>query len=179
MKLALIAFGLSLLLASACAAGTPASLDELFVTPENFQLVRNPDKVDVCILRHIPAATRADGSIDRSTERYEETTFVPVAAAPATMLRDLLLSEKSYDWAAGNGGRRPQFYLRLRFHRGDDFVAIDFCFMCHVLSITHQGQEVGHANFSPNADLFLQAFLKVFPHDKPLQGVAREAGLPQ
>ncbi len=160
-------------------ATNPAMLVGLFVTLENLQIVLSADKVDACLLRHIPAATRADGSIDRSTERYEETAFVPVAAEPAAMLRDLLLSEKSYDWQAGNGGRRPQFYLRLRFHRGDDVVALDFCFMCHVLVVTHRGQELGHANFSPNADLLLQAFLKVFPRDEPLLGLAREAGLPQ
>jgi len=167
------------LLGSLAEAASPASTRELFATAENLLTVRRADKADACLLRHVPAATRPDGGIDRSTERYEETAFVSVAAEPAAMLRDLLLSEKSYDWRAGQGGRRPQFYLRLRFHRGDDLVALDFCFMCHVLVVTHQGVELGHANFSPNADLFLQAFLKVYPHDEPLLGLARESGLPQ
>ena len=167
------------LLSSTAVAASPASTSELFSPADILLTVRSADRVDVCLLHHIPATTRPDGSIDRSTERYDETTFVPVAAAPAAMLRDLLLSEKSYDWQAGNGGRRPQFYLRLRFHRGDDLVALDFCFMCHVLVVTHRGQELGHANFSPNADLFLLAFLKVYPHDEPLLGLARESGLPQ
>ena len=140
--------------------------------------MRSADKVDVCILKHVEAVTRPDGSIDRSTERYEETPFVSVPPATAAALRELLLNGKTYDWKAGNGGRRPQFYLRLRFHRGEDLIAIDFCFMCHVLSLTHKGEELGHANFSPNSDLFLQAFLQVFPNDQPLQHVAREAGLP-
>jgi hypothetical protein len=178
MKLFISLLFSGFLFGSAFARDAPASVTALFSTPENLRLIHDAGKVDVCILNHVAAITRPDGSIDRGTER-EETTFVPVPAATAAMLRDLLLSEKSYDWPAGNGGRRPQFYLRLRFHRGDDLVAIDFCFMCHVLSVTHQGREVGHANFSPNADLFLLAFRKVFPDDKPLQGVAREAGLPQ
>jgi hypothetical protein len=88
-----------------------------------------------------------------------------------------MLDGKTYDWNA-HGGRRPQLYLRLRFHRGDDFLTCDFCFLCHVVLVSHQGAELGHANFSPNSDLFLQAFLKVFPDDGPLRQVAKEAGLP-
>lgn len=163
---------------SAIAADSPASVAELFATPENLRIVRSADSVDACILRHIEATPRADGSIDRSSERYEETSFVPVPAPAATALRDLLLNRKSYDWKAGNGGRRPRFYLRLRFHRGDELINIDFCFMCHVLNLTHGGQDVGHANFNPSADLFLQALLTVFPGDEALKQVAREAGVP-
>jgi len=154
----------------------PSSVTELFVTPENLQLVQQTDKVDACILRHIPPAVRPDGSIDRSTERYEETAFSPVPAATATALRDLVLEQKTYDWKAGGGGRRPQFYLRLRFHRGDEIIAVDFCFLCHVLSVTKQGEELGHANFGRNGDLFLLAFHKLFPDDAPLKQVAQEAG---
>jgi hypothetical protein len=155
-----------------------ASVAELFGTPENLQLVRNADKVEVCILHHVPAAPRPDGSVDHSKERYEETTFASVPPATAAALRDLLLSGKSYDWKAGNGGHRPQFYLRLRFHRGDEMIVLDFCFLCHVVNLTRAGEDVGHANFSPNSDLFLQAFRHVFPNDEPLEQVAREAGLP-
>jgi hypothetical protein len=162
----------------ATAADAPASVAELFATPENLRIVRSADRVDACILKHIEPTTKPDGSIDRSTERYEEATFVSVPVANAGTLRELLMSGKTYDWKAGSGGRRPQFYLRLRFHRGDELINVDFCFMCHVLSLTHKGEELGHANFSHNSDLFLQVFLQLFPEDKPLQQVAREAGLP-
>ena len=162
----------------AFAADNVASVAELFGTPENLRLVRNADKIDLCILHHLPAAPRPDGSVDHGKERYEETTFVAVPPGPAAALRDLLLSGKSYDWKAGNGGHRPQFYLRLRFHRGEEVIALDFCFMCHVVNLTRAGEDVGHANFSPNSDLFLQAFRQVFPNDEPLQQVAKEAGLP-
>jgi hypothetical protein len=168
----------ALWLSSAAAAEAPASVAELFVTPENVKLVREADRVDVCILRHIEPTTRADGSIDWNSERYEETAFTPVPAATAKTFRDLVLNEKTYDWKAGSGGHRPQFYLRLRFHHGADIIAVDFCFMCHVLSVTRNGAELGHANFGRNGDLFLQAFLKVFPDDEPLKRVAKEAGLP-
>src|SRR4051812_47926110 len=174
------AFFVALLISSVVHGATePASVAELFATPETLQVVRSATQVDVCILHHVDAATRPDGSVDHSTERYEETPFVPAPADVAATLRELLVSGKTYDWKAGNGGRRPQFYLRARFHWGDEVVAIDFCFLCHVLSITHRGAEVGHANFNPNADLFLQAFLKLFPGDAPLRQVAKEAGLPQ
>jgi hypothetical protein len=166
------------LFGSAAAAEAPASVAELFVTPENLQVVRRADKVDVCILRHIEPTARPDGSVDRSTERYEETTFVAVPTDTAKTLRELLLSGQTYDWKAGSGGKQPQFYLRLRFHQGDEVIAIDFCFMCHVLSVTKKGVELGYANFGRNSDLFLQAFLKVFPNNEPLKQVAKEAGLP-
>ncbi len=160
------------------AADAPASVAELFATPENLRAVRSAEKVDACLLRHIDPTIKPDGSVDRSTEKYEETTFVAVPPATGANLRDLLLTGKTYDWKAGNGGRRPQFYLRLRFHRGDETVAIDFCFLCHVLNVTHNGAEVGHANFNPNSDLLLKAFLEIFPDDAPLKQVAKEAGLP-
>ena len=100
------------------------------------------------------------------------------AKETAAALRTLLLSGKTYDWKASNGGRQPQFYLRLRFHRGEELVDLDFCFMCHVVHITRAGEEIGHANFSPNSDLILQALRRVFPDDEPLKQVAKEAGLP-
>ena len=162
----------------ALAGEYPANVSELFVTPENLRVVRGADRVDACLLRHIDAVTLPDGRIDWKTERYEETAFTPVPAAAAENLRALVLDGKSYDWKAA-GGRRAQWYLRLRFHRGGEVVALDFCFLCRVLVVHHQGAELGRANFSPNNDLFLQAFLQVFPDDGPLRRVAREAGLPR
>jgi hypothetical protein len=178
MKFPLLSFFALLWCGSAASADTPASVAELFATPENLRLVKTADKVDACILHHVDAAPRPDGSVDRSKERYEETAFVTVTPDTTAALRTLLLNAKTYDWKAGNGGRRPQFYLRLRFHRGAEIINVDFCFMCHVLSLTHKGEELGHANFTPNSDLFLQAFLQVFPNDEPLKQVAKEAGLP-
>jgi len=166
------------LCAGALRAGeTPANVAELFVDAQTVQLVQQADQVDVGLLRHIPPAVRPDGSVDRSTERYEETSFKPVPAAMATALRDLVLNDKTYDWKAGGGGRKPQFYLRLRFHHGKEAVAVDFCFLCHVLSVTKQGAELGHATFGRNGDLFLLAFLKLFPDDAPLKHAAQEAGV--
>jgi len=164
-------------LGRALAGENPTSVAELFGTPENLKVVREADKVDVCILRHIDAVTLPDGRIDWNTERYEETPFTAALEATARTLRDLVLNEKTYDWKA-TGGRRPSLYLRLRFHRGDEVIALDFCFLCHVLVVRSKGAELGHANFSPNGDLFLLAFLKVFPDDGPLRHVAQEAGLP-
>jgi hypothetical protein len=179
MKIIITLVGaIALCLAQAAGAETPVAVAGLFGNPANLQTVRHSDRVDVCILRHIAPAVRTDGSVDRSTERYEETMFVPVPASTAAALRDLVVNDKTYDWGAGTGGRRPQFYLRLRFHRGAEVIAVDFCFMCHVLNVSRNGTDLGHANFGRNSDLFLRAFLQVFPHDVALRHVAQEAGLP-
>lgn len=166
------------MLGSSVAAEAPASVPELFITPENLRLVRDADSVDACLLRRIEPSARADGSMDWSTERYEETAFTPVPPNTSSALRYLLLNEQTYDWKAGSGGHRPQFYIRLRFHRGQEVLVIDFCFLCHVLSLSRNGAELGHANFSGNADLLLLAFQKTFPDDEPLKRLAKEAGLP-
>jgi hypothetical protein len=50
--------------------------------------------------------------------------------------------------------------------------------MCHVLSLSRNGRELGHANFSRNSDLFVQSFMKLFPDDEPLKHLAQEEGLP-
>jgi hypothetical protein len=166
------------LAAPAGATAGPTSVAELFGLPENLRLVRDAGTVDVCLLRHVEPAVRADGSVDRGTERYEETAFKPVPAPTATALRGLVLDDKTYDWPAGGGGRRPQFYLRLRFQRGDELITVDFCFLCHVLLVARNAVELGHANFGRNGDLFLRAFLQIFPDDAPLRRCAQEAGLP-
>ena len=163
---------------STSAAEIPTSVPELFGTPENLRVVRDSDLVDACILRHIEPAARPDGSMDWSTERYEETAFLPVSPNSSAALRYLLLDEKTYDWKAGAGGHRPQFYIRLRFHRNKELLTLDFCFLCHVLSLSREGAELGHANFSGNADLILLAFKTAFPDDEPLKRLAQEAGLP-
>jgi hypothetical protein len=168
---------LALALAAPATAGS-ASVAELFGLPENLRLVREAGTVDVCLLRHVEPAVRADGSVDRGTERYEETAFKPVPAATAAELRRLVQDDKTYDWPAGAGGRRPQFYLRLRFLRGDELITVDFCFLCHVLLVARNGAELGHANFGRNADLFLRSFRQIFPEDAPLRRAAEEAGLP-
>lgn len=178
MKRSLLSLSALLGVGTASAAGNPASVADLFGSPENVRLVREADRVDLCLLRHVPPATLPDGRIDWQTERYEDTAFTPAPAAVADALRDLLLDGKTYDWNA-HGGRRPSLYLRLRFHRGAEALTCDFCFICHVVLVSKDGGELNHANFSPNSDLLLQAFLKVFPDDGPLRHVAQEAGLPR
>src|SRR5512135_1990844 len=111
-------------LGRALASENPTNVAELFGTPDNLKVVREADKVDACLLRHINAVTLPDGRIDWKTERYDETGFTTVPAPTAATLRDLVLDEKTYDWAA-TGGRRPQLYLRLRFHREDEVVTLD------------------------------------------------------
>jgi len=178
MKRSLLSLSALLGVGNASAAAPPASIADLFGSPANVRLIREADRVDLCLLKHIPAAELPDGRIDWKTERYEDTAFTPAPVAAATALRDLLLDEKTYDWSA-HGGRRPQLYLRLRFHRGADTLTCDFCFLCHVVVVSQRGVELAHANFSPNSDLLLQAFLKVFPDDGPMRRVAQEAGLPR
>lgn len=177
MKRSLISLSALLGVGAAPAADHPEDVARLFGSPDNLGIVRTADRVDSCLLKHIPAAELPDGRIDWKTERYEDTTFTTVPAPAAGALRDLLLDNKSYDWSA-HGGRRPSLYLRLRFHRDANVVTCDFCFLCHVVLVSRDGTEVNRANFSPSTDLLLQQFLKMYPHDEPLRRVAREAGLP-
>ena len=81
LTLSLLA-GLSAL--SSSAAEAPASVAELFATPENLQLVRAAEKTDACILRHIEATPRPDGSIDHSTGKLA----APAINSPAMMRHD-------------------------------------------------------------------------------------------
>jgi hypothetical protein len=178
MKRSLLSLSALLGVGGAPAAEQPASVAALFASAENVRLVREADRTDLCLLKHIPPAELPDGRIDWQTERYEDTAFTPAPAAVAAALRDLLLDGKTYDWSA-RGGRRPSLYLRLRFHRGAEMLTCDFCFLCHVVVVTKDGVALNHANFSPNADLLLRQFLKVFPDDGPLRQVAQEAGLPR
>ncbi|HTL67793.1 MAG TPA: hypothetical protein VL200_09050 [Lacunisphaera sp.] len=177
MKRSLLSLSALLGVGAASGADQPEDVARLFGSSDNLGIVRTAERVDSCLLRHIPAAELPDGRIDWQTERYEDTTFTVVPAQVAGALRDLLLDNKSYDWKT-HGGRRPSLYLRLRFHHGADVVTCDFCFLCRVVLVSRDGAEVNRANFSPSADLFLQQFLKVYPQDEPLRRVAKEAGLP-
>ena len=163
-----------LLCLSAAAAELPSRVAEVFGSAENLRLVRAADQVDACLLRHLPAPVRPDGSVDRQAERFEETAFVPVAPAAASHLRELLLSEKTYVNADHTSSRQPTYSVRLRFRREPEVVAVDFCFPCRVLRILRNGAAVGGAGFGGNDDLIVNVFLKIFPADKVLQDVARE-----
>lgn len=162
--------------ASATAGETPASVAELFGTPEKMSIIREPDRVDACLLNYVQPAQQPDGNM--STERYEETAFTPVPAAAAAALRDLLLNENTYRWKA-SPGRRLRFSVRLRFQRDAEVLTIDFCPQCQVLSVARKTESMGRANFGGNADLILQAFVKAFPDSEPLKLAARRAGLPE
>jgi hypothetical protein len=173
----LLALMLSVLLpVAACAAQEPANnLAGIFGGADNLRLVREADTADACILHHVAPQTRPDGSVDWASERFEETKFVAVPAATLERVCKLLLDPKTYTDPTHTGGRRPQYYVRLRLHRGVDVLNIDFCFLCRVLRIMRtDGEVAGQAGFEGNQDLLVDAFLKVFPDDAPLHSVARE-----
>jgi hypothetical protein len=165
----------ALLLAAPAAAAEPsAEVAAAFGGAENLAIVRDGVRADACLLRHVPAPPRPDGSVDHQLERFEETAFVPLDARTTSQLRDLLLSDKTYVNADHTGGHQPQYYVRLRFQRGPDTVAVDFCFHCKILRVLRNGAEVGGASFAGNADLLVDHCARIFPADAALQALARE-----
>ncbi len=156
------------------AAGSSGELGAIFGGADNLRLVREASAVDACILRHIPPAPHADGSVHREEERYEETAFVPVDADTARQLRALLLDPKTYVNADHTGSHQPQYHVRLRFHGDHAELTVDFCFLCKVLRIERDGKEAGGASFAGNADLIVQHAARPFPNDAALQAVAHE-----
>lgn len=169
---------LLVLLGFAClsSASEPApDLATIFGGADNVRLLREADAAEASILRHIAAQPRPDGSVDWASERFEETKFIAVPVATLDQIRKLLLSEKTYTNPTHTGGRQPQYYVRLRLHRGAEVLSIDFCFLCRVLRVVRaDGGTLGKAGFEGNQDLLVDAFLKVFPDDAPLRSIARE-----
>ncbi|MES2695199.1 MAG: hypothetical protein V4773_17120 [Verrucomicrobiota bacterium] len=142
----------------------PSNVAELFVTAENLHIVRQPDKVDACVLRYI--APPKGGSMQE--ERYEETDFLVVPTDVVSALQTALLKETTYGWDSVKLCW-PRYHTRLRFHRSGKIVAIDFCFSCDILLIKRDGEPISGEDFRD--PVFIESMRKLFPEDPALKKV--------
>ncbi|HVU18749.1 MAG TPA: hypothetical protein VHD32_17730 [Candidatus Didemnitutus sp.] len=147
------------LFAAGCVIMDP--LAETFGGPWNVGVVRQPDKVDACILHSGLTADRR--------MRYDETDFVAVPSELAAPLQAALLNERTYLHGIENLCA-PRYRVRLRFHRGRNIVAVDFCFDCGILAIYRNGSQVDQEYFG--SGIFLASMKRLFPGD-PLLAQAK------
>jgi hypothetical protein len=140
----------------------PENVAELFVTAENLEIVREPDKVEACVLRFFEP-TKGQRWEDA---RYEETAYVSVPKKEATVMQAALLRESNYGWDYAKGCL-PRYHTRLRFHSKERIVAIDFCFSCNILLIYRDGVAISSEDFEDH--VFLRTMGKLFPSDVALK----------
>jgi hypothetical protein len=140
----------------------PSNVAELFITEENLEIVRRPEKVDACVLRYIAPPKGAN----MREERYEETEYLSVPSDLQTPIQEALLRESNYGWDIVKACW-PRYHARLRFHRAGKIVAIDFCFSCKILLIRRDGEPISGEDF--NDPVFLESMRKMFPDDAALK----------
>ncbi len=142
----------------------PASVAELFVSSENLQTVRDPEKVVACLLRYVERS-KDDTSKE---ERYEEVQAVVVNEDLSAKMQLALMSESTYAWSSSKFCS-PRYNARLQFHRRENIVAVDFCFGCRTLRLVRNGRTFNYEDF--NDPIFLQSMRQIFPNDSVLKKV--------
>jgi hypothetical protein len=137
-----------------------ANISQLFGTRENLTIVQQPDEVDACFLRYVPAPQGKK----RTDERYEETGFVSVPKESVAAITGVLLRDSTYEWELLTGCW-PRYSVRLRFRKGDSIVAVDFCFGCKVVAIYRDANfvDAGLWLLEREHGLFRSEMKKLFP----------------
>lgn len=158
----------------------PQSLDDLFGSKTALRIIAEATAFDACVLRHVPSPPRTSTTTGNRIDRYEEGTFVDVPISTVRALRPALLAPKSYVLAGSEGTVHlsklcyPIYQARLRFKKGKDVVAVDFCFGCGILRTLRDGREINRADFDPSYPLFRNAIVALFPDDPMLQKTRKD-----
>ena len=142
----------------------PTTVAELFKSTENLEIVRSPEKIVASLLHYVEPK---DGHASRD-DQYDETQSVAVAVAEEdySKLKSALLRESTYAWDSSKFCS-PRYNARIRFHRGDSVVAVDFCFSCRILRIVRDGRTISSEDFDDS--VFLEIMRKFFPNDSVLR----------
>jgi hypothetical protein len=172
-----------LLLAATALAKQPVrNLSDLYGGQSGLALLRDHDAVRACLLEPV------SGDWNNPPSKYEGYRIRGTAIlkeADTKLAIALLQDAATYDWpdqlqADGTNvtkdpGCRPFYHVRLELSRGDDVVAVNFCFFCPGVLVARNGREVQSALLGPRSPELLAFFARIFPRDKLLKtAVARQ-----
>lgn len=167
MKTSLCLFAITV--CAVCAAAEERVVG-LLGSPENFETIRQAERVEACpLIIDWKASTKGPVS--------SEGPYVALSESDASLFKTKLVASSSYLWGGGEKDCMPDYHLRARCYRGSRRVDVDFCFGCDVLEF-HRGKEVyGHKDFDPVSKELFAVFLRLFPADPTMRLLAerREA----
>ena len=175
MRLTLII--LACLLGCTALAKQPVrNISDLYGGQSGLSLLKDYETIRACLLEPVSGdwnnpPSKYEGYRIRGTANLKEAD-IKLAAA-------LLQADATYDWpdqlqpdgtnVTKDPGCVPFYHVRLELRRGDDVLAVNFCFFCPGVLVARNGREVQSALLGPRSHELLQLFAKLFPRDQLLK----------
>jgi hypothetical protein len=164
------------------------SISDLYGGRTTLTLLREYDSARACVLEPVSGNWNVPPG---NYEGYRVKTTAQLNAADAKLAATLLQDAATYDWpdkvhADGSVESRdtacqPFYHVRFEFKRGDEVLAVNFCFFCPRVLVALNGKVRQQAMLGPRSPEVLTLLARIFPRDKLLKmAVARqtEAGKP-
>ncbi len=138
----------------------PSNVAELFRTAENLEIIKQPDRVEVCILN----PDLAPG--EEFTDKTKEGPYKLVPAESAKWVSAKLAGNESYLLSQEEKDCLPLYNARVRFSKGADTITADLCFGCKIMRFSRDNTVINLNDFDPiDSDLF-EYVRALFPDDK-------------
>jgi hypothetical protein len=142
-------------------AGEDERLVGMLGAKENYETVRQAERVEACPLIIDWAASAKEGKGIISSEG----AYVDLSESDARLLKAKLVNSASYLWGTEEKECSPDYHLRVRLYHRNKRVDVDFCFGCDILQF-HRGTEMfAEKNFDPTSKELFSVFLRLFPSD--------------
>jgi len=171
-----------LLLVSLLSVGTALArppvrnISDLYGGQNGLALLRDYDSVRACLLEPVSGDWNNPPA---SYEGYRIRGTAILQGAEAKLVLALLQDTDTYLWpdqtqadgtvASQDPGCQPFYHARLELSRGDEVVAVNFCFFCPGILVARNGKVVASALLGPRSPEMLRFFAKRFPRDKLLK----------
>jgi hypothetical protein len=159
------------LVAAGHAEDLPHNVVQVFGGANNLAFITSPDQVDACVLKAIYRAPPKEDDGRGNDIRpvcYEAGPFTAISQGQLATLRSALLDETTYRWDSVSGCY-PVFHTRVRFHKNQHVLVVDFCFGCHLLAVSKDGADCGGGVWSADRKEFIRIMQALFPADAALQ----------
>jgi len=181
MRLVLI-FLASLLASTALAKQPVRNISDLYGGQSGLALLRDYDSIRACLLEPVSGDWNFPPS---KYEGYRIRAIADLKAADVKLAASLLRDEATYDWPdqlqadGANATKDPRchpfYHVRLELRRGDDVLAVNFCFFCPGVLVARNGKEIQNALLGPRSPELLALLARAFPRDQLLKtAVARQ-----
>jgi hypothetical protein len=164
----------SLLFLGACSSppgtATPPDRSEqvvknVFGAKADYDAVMGATSLHVCRLKIDPAAEpNLDG------RRYREGERLPVSAEQAARLRKILADPGTYEFEMAKDCV-PTYGVRILFATDSGEIALNLCFECNILTLSHAEKTLGGEDFDHARPALVALCQELFPQDAEIQNL--------
>ncbi len=155
--------GLFLSVLASAWAGDTRVLAEIYKTADRMEMIREPDKVEVCILTE---------KNKRIADSYLEGEYRTLSEASAALLGEKLTDDSSFEWDV-RSACYPIYNARVKFYKNGHILMADFCFRCDIMELSFDGVSFSGGTFSPFNNLGFALIKELFPKDPVVRAIAK------